>query len=186
VDAILEATARTLVDEGYAAATTTHVAEVAGVSIGTLYQYYPSREALVAALVDRHIGRILEVLAEATENNREVSLAAATRQLLQVLLRMHAAEPRLHVVLSRHFDETDGFDRLCGLSRGLRALVEASLQERRAELRPTDLRLASLVLVHAVHGVISAVILEGGMGLDSEALLDELTELVMGYLGRRA
>src|SRR5260370_38447536 len=54
VDALLEATARILVKEGYDQASTNRIAEVAGVSIGSLYQYFPSKEALRAAGIDRH------------------------------------------------------------------------------------------------------------------------------------
>src|SRR5258707_15013262 len=53
VDALLEATARILVKEGYDRASTNRIAEVAGVSIGSLYQYFPSKEALVAAGMER-------------------------------------------------------------------------------------------------------------------------------------
>src|SRR5271170_3526962 len=54
VDALVEATTRILIKEGYDRASTNRIAEVAGVSIGSLYQYFPSKEALVAAVVDRH------------------------------------------------------------------------------------------------------------------------------------
>ena len=54
VDALLEATTRVLLKEGYDRASTNRIAEVAGVSIGSLYQYFPSKEALVAAVIDRH------------------------------------------------------------------------------------------------------------------------------------
>ena len=56
VDALLSATARVLVKEGYDRASTNKVAEAAGVSIGSLYQYFPSKEALVSAVIQRHIG----------------------------------------------------------------------------------------------------------------------------------
>ena len=54
VDALLEATTRVLVKEGYDKATTNRIAAVAGVSIGSLYQYFPGKEALVAAVIERH------------------------------------------------------------------------------------------------------------------------------------
>ena len=54
VDALVEATARILIREGFDKASTNRIAEVAGVSVGSLYQYFPSKEALVAALIDRH------------------------------------------------------------------------------------------------------------------------------------
>src|SRR5262250_1602249 len=67
VDALLEATARILIKEGYDRASTNRIAHVAGVSIGSLYQYFPSKEALVAALIDRHVEGTLQVMGEAVE-----------------------------------------------------------------------------------------------------------------------
>ena len=55
VDTILAATARVLVKQGFDGLTTNAVAEAAGVSIGSLYQYFPNKEALVAALIERHV-----------------------------------------------------------------------------------------------------------------------------------
>ena len=54
VDALVEATARILVKEGFDKASTNRIADVAGVSVGSLYQYFPSKEALVAAVAERH------------------------------------------------------------------------------------------------------------------------------------
>jgi AcrR family transcriptional regulator len=54
VDSILDAAARVLRKHGYEEATTNRVAEVAGVSVGSLYQYFPNKEALVHALIERH------------------------------------------------------------------------------------------------------------------------------------
>src|SRR5262245_20308837 len=55
VDAILDAAARLFVEHGYSATTTNHVADEADVSIGSLYQYFPSKDALVVALDLRHL-----------------------------------------------------------------------------------------------------------------------------------
>src|SRR5215510_10266902 len=54
VDALIEATARILVREGFDSASTNRIAEKAGVSVGSLYQYFPGKEALIAAVIDRH------------------------------------------------------------------------------------------------------------------------------------
>ena len=62
VDALIEATARILVREGFDKASTNRIAEVAGVSIGSLYQYYPSKEALVAAVIVRHNQEIMRLV----------------------------------------------------------------------------------------------------------------------------
>ena len=59
VDAILDATARVLTTTGYDRASTNRVAMAAGVSVGSLYQYFPSKEALVLALIERHSSQML-------------------------------------------------------------------------------------------------------------------------------
>ena len=65
VDALIEATARILVREGFDKASTNRIAEQAGVSVGSLYQYYPSKEALVAAVIDRHNQQRMHVVRDA-------------------------------------------------------------------------------------------------------------------------
>src|SRR5215468_399334 len=62
VDALIEATARILVREGFDHASTNRIAEQAGVSVGSLYQYFPSKEALVAAVIDRHHQELMQVV----------------------------------------------------------------------------------------------------------------------------
>ena len=62
VDALLEATAQVLVSHGYQKATTNRIAERAGVSIGSLYEYYPNKDALVASLIEKHTYDVLHQL----------------------------------------------------------------------------------------------------------------------------
>lgn len=68
VDSLLDATARVLVSEGYEAITTNRIAQVAGVGIGSLYEYFPNKESLVAAVVTQHAEVII---AEVNESMRE-------------------------------------------------------------------------------------------------------------------
>lgn len=100
-DAILEACARILRESGLAAVTTNAVAERAGVSVGSLYEFFPSREAILATLAERRLaalaGRVESALAEASALDaddavrllvaRLVDAVAADRALFRVLLR---------------------------------------------------------------------------------------------------
>jgi len=76
VEAVLQATARILVRRGWSGMTTNHVAAKAGVSVGTLYEYFPGKDALVRALVDRHLEHAESVLGE-----RMAALLAEPRAL---------------------------------------------------------------------------------------------------------
>src|SRR5436189_3017781 len=86
VDALIEATARILVREGFDKASTNRIAEVAGVSVGSLYQYYPGKEALVAAVIDRHNQDIMRVVRAALAEVSSQPVETAVRRLVAVAI----------------------------------------------------------------------------------------------------
>src|SRR6266481_6253125 len=99
VDALLEATARVLVKEGYDHASTNKIADAAGVSIGSLYQYFPSKEALVAAVIERHSSGMLEIVRASAVRVALLPLEEAARELVGVMIEAHRVDPKLHRVL---------------------------------------------------------------------------------------
>src|SRR5215469_766668 len=81
VDALIEATARILVREGFDRASTNRIAEVAGVSVGSLYQYFPGKEALVAAVILRHNQEIMHLVRGALAEVAAQPIEQAVRRL---------------------------------------------------------------------------------------------------------
>jgi AcrR family transcriptional regulator len=99
VEVILGGAARILEEEGLAGLTTNRVAERAGVSIGSLYQYFPARDAILAELVRRmRLGMSADLLA-AIEEARPLPLKDAVPMLLRVAMRQYEAAPRLTAAL---------------------------------------------------------------------------------------
>lgn len=96
-DAILIAAARIFDRLGYDAATTNHVAELAGVSVGSLYQYFPNKDALVTALHERHGEEVATVVAAAFGTDR--STEDVVRRLAADLFALHREQPRLQALL---------------------------------------------------------------------------------------
>src|ERR1700754_1142282 len=82
VDALIEATARILVKDGFDKASTNRIAEKAGVSVGSLYQYFPSKEALVAAVVKRHGEELMQVVRETLAEVIALPMEQAVRKLV--------------------------------------------------------------------------------------------------------
>jgi AcrR family transcriptional regulator len=95
-DALIEATRRLLASEGVEAVTTARVAELAGVSIGSLYQYFPSREALIAGVIDHKLEADLQELTPLLERLRNVGLDEAIRGLVEVTVRYYRDETPLY------------------------------------------------------------------------------------------
>ncbi len=94
VEAMVEATARILVAEGPEACTTNRIAEVAGVSIGSLYQYFPSREALLAALVERELEVDMAFGADLMVSQMHRPLCEAWGHVVEALVAYCAEPPR--------------------------------------------------------------------------------------------
>ncbi|MCJ7874011.1 TetR/AcrR family transcriptional regulator [Phaeobacter sp. J2-8] len=82
LDAIFEAAIQVLIRDGMASLTTTRVAERAGVSVGTMYQYFPNKQALIYALNARY----LEALAERIEATCQSQHGAAINQMIDALI----------------------------------------------------------------------------------------------------
>src|SRR6516162_3782759 len=100
VDVLIEATARILRREGFDRASTNRIAEEAGVSVGSLYQYFPSKEALVAAVIDRHHQQLMQVVRCALAEVASQPIEKAVRRLVAVAIEAHRIDPKLHRVLA--------------------------------------------------------------------------------------
>src|SRR5437763_1348519 len=84
VETILEATARLLVRDGYEATNTNRIAETAGISVGSLYQYFPNKEALITALINRHVDAMWEVFESKIAQLFEAPIAVAAREIIRM------------------------------------------------------------------------------------------------------
>ena len=138
VDALLEATARVLVKEGYDRASTNRIAEVAGVSIGSLYQYFPSKEALVAAVIDRHTEQVSQVTRNALVKAAALPIEAAAREFVSVAIDGHRVNPKLHGVLAEQIPRVGRLENIEANVREGYALVRGYLEAHRDEIDVAD------------------------------------------------
>ncbi len=185
VDALIEATARILVREGFDKASTNRIAEEAGVSIGSLYQYYPGKEALVAAVVDRHNRELMQIVRTALAEVAALPVDKAVRRLVGVAIDAHRADPKLHRVLTEQIPRVGRAERVGAFNRETFVLLRTYLEAHRDELRPLDLELAAFVCSTTIEALTHSAVLHRPEMLSSEAaekLIDEATRLVTGYL----
>jgi AcrR family transcriptional regulator len=182
VEAILEAAARILAGDGYAAMSTNRVAEVAGVSVGSLYQYFPNKDSLVAALHERHGRQMHELIISEVVAARGKSLRVAVTALVGALLKAHLIEPALHRVLEAEFpffdlqsDDTESDQRL-------HHEVHELLTEHRAMLVVDDQALAVYIMMTTVESLVHAAVLDPPAGIKTQRLESAIVDLVMRYL----
>ncbi|QFT58670.1 Fatty acid metabolism regulator protein [Sulfitobacter sp. THAF37] len=176
-DAILEAAARILVAEGFDRLNTNRMAEVAGVSIGTLYQYFPSKEAILAEIIRRERGQLLEDIAAATRDMADEDVHITLDRLLRAAVGHQLRWPKL----ARMLEHADAF---LPLEEETQAVNAAILQRVAAFLTQAGLQDADLLardLVAALRGMIDAAGMAGET--DQEALMLRTRRLARGYLG---
>lgn len=148
---VLEAAAQVLLREGYARATTNRIAEKAGVSVGTIYQYFAEKDEIFDALIRREIEGLQKRLRETRPDPRE----PLADTLLRVLRRLVQAQPEAPS-LFRSLEQVPSalFRRRVAAARGnIIAWVRDLLALHRKQLRVRDLDTAAFVLVAAAEGV---------------------------------
>jgi AcrR family transcriptional regulator len=185
VDALIEATARILVKDGFDKASTNRIAEKAGVSVGSLYQYFPSKEALVAAVAQRHTQALMQVVRAALADVAALPMEQAVRRLVAAAIDAHRVDPELHRVLAEQMPRTAKSGNTDVLSLETYALFRGYLEAHADEFRPVDLGLATFVCVTSIEALTHTAVLDYAESLPEQAflaLVDEATRLIVRYL----
>lgn len=181
VDVILKATARVLIAEGYDRASTNKVAARAGVSIGSLYQYFPSKEALVAALLERHLEEMGQVLRAAFPRLATAPIEQAAEEVVRLMVAAHSVDPALHRVFVEQVPRIGQLERIQGFEQEMTALVRAYLEPRRDALVVDDLDMAAFIVVGVVESLTHAAVLSRPELL-GEPFVQEVSAVVIRYL----
>ncbi len=132
VEAVLDAVVRILKREGIDAVTTNRIAEVAGVSIGSVYQYFPDKRAIYAALHDRHVEEIGRLIERTLVEEASASFESFVRALVNALVDAHGSDPDLHHALSQAPHSGEGAR---ALETRLRGVFRLAITSRSKEKR---------------------------------------------------
>ncbi len=183
VEAILTAAARILVRDGYAGTSTNRIAELAGVSIGSLYEYFPNKVAILAALRQRQHDRMLSAMSATLTDALALPLGAAVRKTIEAMVEAHSVDPALQAALMWQVP-----DHVSALSNSVEQhfveLTKAYLEKHRDEVRPKDLELAAFFSVQTARSLTHAAWIAFPERLSDGRLTDELTDLILRYLAK--
>jgi AcrR family transcriptional regulator len=186
VDTLIEATARVLIKQGYDRASTNKIAAAAGVSIGSLYQYFPSKEAMVAAVTERHTREISEVARKAWLKFSAHPIQIGVREMVAAAIAAHRVDPELHRVLAEQVSRTGRPSTIDAPVQNGREFIRGYLEAHRREIDVADLDLAAFILVTTVEALThSAVLRHPEVLADGKAgeFVSEVAQLVLQYLG---
>jgi AcrR family transcriptional regulator len=185
VEAILAAAAQLFAELGYAHTTTNKIARRAGVSVGSLYQYFPNKDSVLHELLVRHHADVQHVLQGALVRLADPAhpLEDELRRLLQQLVTLHRADPALTQALS------SSVLRESVVGQGLHKKDQHHAQQvvavlaSRPDVRTGDHVAMALILGEVTGHLSRWLVHDAPAGADSDNLVEEAVQLLARYLG---
>src|SRR5580704_7884361 len=175
VNVILEASARILESEGLRGFNTNSAAAKAGVSVGSLYQYFPNKDAILLALIERFEDAAQEAINEALRSARGRPLNPSLRLFVRALVGMHYSRPRLNRLLEAEEDRLGGGSSDFAFRPGLRDLLQEHKNEIAMSVAGATERVAMAVM--------SAVVDQGlAAGASQRSVEQNALRAVNGFL----
>ena len=184
VDQILEASAHVFAKRGYAGTTTNHIAERAGVSIGSLYQYFPNKDTILVALHARHMESTSEVLRRMMEEalGEKKAPEHLLRRFVRQVIEVHASEPALHHVLLYEGPRTPELSKkVHAIEDSMAHAVEQILAERGGISR-LHAKHAAYLVVHVVENMAHEYVIHPPPDMPIEVFIEELVTMLSGYI----
>jgi len=187
VEAIVTAAAQVLIEYGYEGATTARIAERAGVSIGSLYQYFPNKESLVAVLIEEHATEIVEIMQEALDDPRHVTLIDGLKAAIRAGTVAHRVHPALHKILHEQVPRIGRLGTAMDTERRITNAIEAFLIRHDQELPPgTNHKVMAFVIETVIEALVHKAVIDQ-YELFSEGIIErEALRLITNYISAPA
>ena len=181
VDAILEATLQVLMADGLERCTTTRVAERAGVSVGTLYQYFPHKQSLLNSLLARHLNDVSQAVVACCAEQHGAALQPMVRALVSTFIEAKFARPEasraLYVIAMDHGGEAilqQVQDEMC---RAVSVLLKSA-----ADAAFTQADTVAVILITSLAGALCHAVGSDASATSLDAMHQHLITLGYGYV----
>jgi len=190
VASVKEACLKILQQKGPRALTASEIAEVSGVSMGSIYQYFPNVDAIVATVYEDLIEQeVRTAIAHLSTTHRQVTLRDALTALIEGTLvfhrRMLALDQDFHQRFYQAFSLTKWFNRLAGDPQAATRLVHELLVAHRDELPSSNPEMEAFVVTSALNSVVLEAVKFHPRYLESPDFTDCLLKLTFAVLGRQ-
>jgi AcrR family transcriptional regulator len=181
VEAILDAVIKLLKRRSASSVTTNRIAETAGVSIGSLYQYFPNKRAIFAALHERHIGQVDRIMQRQIAKSTESTLEELIASLIDGMIEAHATDPELSDLLQAEAPHRAGSTR--DFSIRLHGAFRKALAPHVREFGSgTDLDMRAFFVSNMVDALGHAIVLRRPPGSSLSRARAELLQAILAYL----
>lgn len=182
--AILQGAAQVFERRGYAGATTNRIAVRAGISVGSLYQYFPNKDAILVALSERHLRQGNEYLAPLVTAYllAPPPVHEGLELLIAAMVELHADSPRLHRVLFEECPRPAALQEQFDAARRVAVEAVETWLGSRSEVNVSNLRLAAELVVSTIEGVTHDLVIHPRPGHRPEDYATEMVAMLTRYL----
>lgn len=181
VVAILDAAVRLMKRKSRGSLTTNRIAEIAGVSIGSVYQYFPDKSSIFIALHQRHVEEIDRLIAATLIEHAASPLDTFVRAVIEAMIEAHTRDPELYELLRHEVPHRAGGAQ--DFSVRLHGVFRLALASRGHECsKSRDLDTAAFIVTHMVDSLAHGAILRRPRGLSLRAAKEEAVRAVLAYL----
>ena len=186
VATLIEATAQTIAQRGLDGTTTNHIAARAGVSVGTIYQYFNNKEELVGALLDKLVEDLAHIVDRGVPHFLDSDLQTTVRGLLHTAFELFESNEKLYLELARNWHRLDTQRALRSIERHMQEVFRLYALRHYREMHVKDLSAAVFVMTNSSVFTILRYLSLPHEPFSREKLVDELTRMLAGYLGGEA
>lgn len=183
VEAIVEATGQVFERGGYRRTTTTEVAARAGVSVGSLYQYFPDKETLIRAFFERRLAEDIELMEAIAARSQGASPIALLRIVVEEMVALYRRDRALYVSVAEILPMAEQTPEVRGGLERAVAMTVALLRAHPELSGGRDPELLGLLFVHSLRGALFKVVELAPERLDDPQLSAMLTGAALGLVG---
>ena len=181
VEAISEATIQVLLSQGADRLTTTRIAQRAGVSVGTLYQYYPNKQSLLFAVLENHLAKVVATVEAACESACHKPLAEMIREMVEAYVDAKMDRADISVALYQVAADVGGPALIKRINQRSRRTVEAMLETASDIKSPPD-KFAIDIMLSAMAGAMRSLLEAGPSPATVHKARQQLVLLCQSYM----
>ncbi|MCG8283283.1 TetR/AcrR family transcriptional regulator [Acinetobacter seifertii] len=181
IEVLHEATIQVLLKEGIVKCNTTRIAERAGVSVGSIYQYYPNRDSLLAAVLQRHLDRVAEKIEELCLKYEKTSIKTLISALVDEIILAKLSNPEESKALYAISGERGGLDLSKRMNDRMLAAI-SNLLETASDIEFDDSQIVAEFVLGAIMGLIRRVLENQVTDKVEQVLESHLKLMVVAYL----
>jgi AcrR family transcriptional regulator len=184
VDTLIEATSRVIAQRGLDGTTTPAIAEAAGVSVGSLYQYFDGKDALIAALLEKLVGDLTRLLDTQAQQAATMSLRDTVKISIQLTLTFMHSNEGLYLELARNWHRLP-VDRVADvLEQYFLETGRLYFLQHQLEYPIRDLPVRLFITYNSTLFTLMRLMSHKGAHLRQEEVVDGLTDMITSYLER--